>query len=53
MLAEIVWPADQNPLAFVCGPTNFVETVAGNLVALGTRRGVSKPNGSEGPDGRA
>lgn len=35
MLAEIVWPADQNPLAFVCGPTNFVETVAGNLAALG------------------
>jgi ferredoxin-NADP reductase len=35
MLAEIAWPAGQNPLAFVCGPTSFVETVAGNLVSLG------------------
>jgi ferredoxin-NADP reductase len=35
MLAEIAWPASQQPLAFVCGPTSFVETVAGNLVALG------------------
>ena len=35
MLAEIAWPASQHPLAFVCGPTSFVETVAGNLVALG------------------
>jgi ferredoxin-NADP reductase len=35
MLAEIAWPAGQHPLAFVCGPTSFVETVAGNLVALG------------------
>ena len=23
------------PLAYVCGPTNFVEAVAGDLVALG------------------
>jgi ferredoxin-NADP reductase len=35
MLAEIGWPADRQPLAFVCGPTSFVEAVAGNLVALG------------------
>jgi ferredoxin-NADP reductase len=35
MLAEVAWPAGQHPLAFVCGPTSFVETVAGNLVALG------------------
>ncbi len=30
MLAEIVWPASQHPLAFVCGPTTFVEAVAEN-----------------------
>ncbi len=35
MLAEIAWPASQHPLAFVCGPTRFVETVAEKLVALG------------------
>ena len=35
MLAEIAWPASQHPLAFVCGPTSFVETVAADLVALG------------------
>ena len=35
MLAEIAWPAGQQPLAFVCGPTRFAETVAEELVALG------------------
>ncbi len=35
MLKEIAWPAGQHPLAFVCGPTSFVEAVAGELVALG------------------
>jgi ferredoxin-NADP reductase len=35
MLAEVAWPARQQPLTFVCGPTSFVEAVAGNLVALG------------------
>lgn len=35
MLAETAWPASQHPLAFVCGPTRFVETVAQELVALG------------------
>jgi ferredoxin-NADP reductase len=33
MLARIAWPASQHPLAFVCGPTPFVEAVAGLLVA--------------------
>ncbi|MEU6202098.1 ferredoxin reductase [Micromonospora musae] len=34
------WPADLEPLNFVCGPTAFVETVADLLVGLGhqTRR---------------
>jgi ferredoxin-NADP reductase len=35
MLTEVAWPAAQAPLAYVCGPTNFVETVAAGLVALG------------------
>jgi ferredoxin-NADP reductase len=35
MLALAVWPASQHPLAFVCGPTSFVETVAENLIGLG------------------
>jgi ferredoxin-NADP reductase len=34
-LAETAWAASQHPLAFVCGPTRFVETVTENLIALG------------------
>jgi ferredoxin-NADP reductase len=33
MLARVAWPASQRPLAFICGPTTFVEAVAGLLVA--------------------
>lgn len=35
MLAEIAWPAADDPHTFVCGPTSFVETVARGLVDLG------------------
>jgi ferredoxin-NADP reductase len=35
MLEEVSWPANENPLAFVCGPTSFVEGVADALVGLG------------------
>ena len=35
LIAEVAWPPAQAPLAYVCGPTNFVEAVAGDLVALG------------------
>jgi ferredoxin-NADP reductase len=35
MLREVSWPANENPLAFVCGPTSFVEGVANALVGLG------------------
>jgi ferredoxin-NADP reductase len=35
MLRGVAWPADESPLAFVCGPTSFVEVVADALVALG------------------
>jgi ferredoxin-NADP reductase len=34
LLGEIAWSADRNPLAYVCGPTSFVETVATGLVEL-------------------
>jgi ferredoxin-NADP reductase len=35
LLAETAWPAGESPLAYVCGPTNFVEAVAQGLVELG------------------
>jgi ferredoxin-NADP reductase len=35
MLAEVAQPPDKRPLAFVCGPTTFVEGVADALVSLG------------------
>jgi ferredoxin-NADP reductase len=35
MLAEVVWPPTDRPLAYVCGPTRLVETVASTLVSLG------------------
>jgi ferredoxin-NADP reductase len=31
-LARVAWPASQRPLAFICGPTPFVEAVAELLV---------------------
>jgi ferredoxin-NADP reductase len=35
LLAQVAWPAAANPLAFICGPTSFVETAAAGLVGLG------------------
>lgn len=35
MLSETAWPASSSPTAFICGPTPFVESVAGALVLLG------------------
>jgi ferredoxin-NADP reductase len=35
LLGDIAWPAVDEALAFVCGPTSFVETVASSLVELG------------------
>jgi ferredoxin-NADP reductase len=37
LLAQAAWPAAANPLAFICGPTRFVETAAAGLVGLGYR----------------
>jgi len=52
VLTETAWPAGKNPLAFVCGPTSFVETVAGGLVALGydpSRVKTERFGGTGGP----
>lgn len=35
MLAESAWPPDEKPLAYICGPTALVETVANHLLELG------------------
>lgn len=35
MLAEVAQPPEERPLAFVCGPTPLVESVAAALVELG------------------
>jgi ferredoxin-NADP reductase len=42
MLAEVAWPPDQHPLAYVCGPTPLVESVAIALVELGHEAGRVK-----------
>jgi ferredoxin-NADP reductase len=35
LLREVAWPAEEEALTYVCGPTSFVETVARTLVELG------------------
>jgi ferredoxin-NADP reductase len=35
LLGEVAWPAGDQPLTYVCGPTAFVETAANALVGLG------------------
>jgi ferredoxin-NADP reductase len=35
LLEEVVWPPAEGAIAFVCGPTSFVEVVAAGLVGLG------------------
>jgi len=42
MLAEVAWPAAEQPLAYACGPTSFVEAVAAGLVGLGYPAGRVK-----------
>jgi len=42
MLAEVAWPTAEGPLAYVCGPTSFVESVATGLVGLGYPAGRVK-----------
>jgi ferredoxin-NADP reductase len=42
LLREVAWSAEDEPLAFVCGPTSFVESVAAGLVELGYTPGRIK-----------
>jgi len=35
LLREIAWSPSERPLAYICGPTAFVETAANTLVQLG------------------
>jgi ferredoxin-NADP reductase len=35
LVAEVAWPAGERPLAFVCGPTTFVEVAAQALAGVG------------------
>lgn len=42
LLREVAWPAADDPVAFVCGPTSFVESVAAGLVAIGYAPGTIK-----------
>jgi ferredoxin-NADP reductase len=34
LLGDSAWPSELRPLAFICGPTSFVETTAAGLLAL-------------------
>jgi ferredoxin-NADP reductase len=52
MLREVAWSVDQRPLAFICGPTPFVETAAASLVELGHEPGHIKTE-RFGPTGEA
>lgn len=42
LLAEVSWPPAEAPRIYVCGPTPFVEAVAGALVGLGHPPGTIK-----------
>ena len=42
LLTGVAWPVSHHPLAFVCGPTSFVEAVAAGLVGLGYPPGQVK-----------
>jgi ferredoxin-NADP reductase len=35
LLADVAWPARDDPIAYVCGPTAFVEAIAEGLTKLG------------------
>jgi ferredoxin-NADP reductase len=51
-LREVAWPARQQPLAYVCGPTAFAESVSATLVGLGyppQRVRIERFGGTGGP----
>jgi len=35
LIAETAWPANRSPTCYLCGPTSFVETATGLLIAAG------------------
>jgi ferredoxin-NADP reductase len=35
LLRDVSWPAEERPLIYICGPTAFVEAIAGQLVDIG------------------
>jgi ferredoxin-NADP reductase len=35
LLHDVAWPVADDPLVYMCGPTGFVEAVAGTLVEMG------------------
>ena len=35
LIAEVAWPPAERPLAYICGPTSFVEAAADALVSTG------------------
>jgi ferredoxin-NADP reductase len=35
LLRGVAWPPDEHPLIYICGPTGFVEAMAGQLVEAG------------------
>jgi ferredoxin-NADP reductase len=52
LLRDVAWPAGQQPLAYVCGPTAFAEAVSGTLVGLGyppQRVKIERFGGTGGP----
>ena len=52
LLRELAWPASQQPLAYICGPTAFAEAVSGTLVSLGyppQRVKIERFGGTGGP----
>jgi ferredoxin-NADP reductase len=52
LLREVAWPAGQQPLAYVCGPTAFAEAVSATLVGLGyppQRVKIERFGGTGGP----
>ena len=52
LLREVAWPACEQPLAYVCGPTAFAEAVSATLVDLGyppQRVKIERFGGTGGP----
>jgi ferredoxin-NADP reductase len=39
LLRDVSWPPDDHPLIYICGPTGFVEAIAGQLVEAGNDPG--------------